>query len=74
MAGGIPPVDVSESKATSDMQITADDALLLKSMLSAYRGATKAGKWLAVAFVSLLGFIVLASQAFEALKGLFVKH
>ena len=52
----------------SNMRITDEDEQILIDMLSAYKAARRAGRFVAVCVVGLLGFIVLVSQAWDAVK------
>jgi hypothetical protein len=60
--------DPKTSLPKSNMRITDEDEQILIDMLSAYKMVRKAGKFVAVCVVGLLGFIVLVSQAWDAVK------
>lgn len=64
MASGNP----STEDEKSHMRISDEDEQILIDMLSAYKVARKAGKFVAMLIVGLLGFIVLLSQAWDAVK------
>lgn len=60
--------DPTISAPKSNMRITDEDEQILIDMLSAYKMARKAGKFFAVCIVGVLSFIVLVSQAWDAVK------
>lgn len=48
--------------------LTPEQQASLVELVEAYRIAKKAGKFIGILFMGLLGFIVLLSQAWDAIK------